>query len=185
MRVMPPRFTLGDTLSFTKKLSAYAAGVWTLYYRLMVRAGSGTPISFNSAASGSDHAVSVPPATTAAWVAGIYTWASWVSNGTDKFSIEQGSTTLLADPRTASGALDLRTPAQVALDNVRATIQGRATADVLRYTIGGRSLERYAMAELIALEQRLAQQVARESRQAQLAAGQADPRRYSVRLGRA
>jgi hypothetical protein len=182
---MPPRFTLGDTLSFTKTLADYPAGVWTLYYRLMLRAGLATPISFNSTAIGTDHAISVSAVTTATWVPTTYTWASWVSDGTNVFSIDQGSTALLANPRTAGGDLDLRTPAQVALDNVRATIQGKATADVLRYTIGGRQLERYPMAELIALEQRLAQQVARESRSAALAAGLADPRRYSVRLGRA
>lgn len=182
---MPPRFTLGDTLSFTKTLAAYPAGVWTLYYRLMVRSGAGAPVSFNSTASGTSHAISVPAATTAAWVAGIYTWAAWVSDGTAKYSVEQGSTTLLADPRTAPAALDLRTPAQVALDNVRALIQGKAGADVLKYTIGGRQLERYSMAELGALQAHLAQQVARETRAALLASGKADPRRYSVRLGRA
>lgn len=182
---MLPRFTLGDTLSFTKALPAYPAGVWTLYYRMLLRAGSGAAISFNSTASGTDHLITVSAATTAAWVAGTYTWASWVSDGAVTYSIEQATITLLPNPRTASGSMDLRTTAQVALDNVRATIQGRATADVLRYTIGGRSLEHYPMAELVALEQRLAQQVSREARQAQLAAGLADPRRYSVRLGRA
>lgn len=182
---MPPRFTLGDTLSFTKALPTYPAGVWTLYYRLLLRTGTGDALSFNSTASGSDHLISVPAATTAAWLAGTYTWSAWVSDGTSKFSVGQGAIELLTDPRTATGSLDLRSAARVALDNVRLTIQGKASADVLSYTINGRQLEKYPVRELIALQKQLAAQVAAEDRAAQLAAGGADTRRYTVRLGRA
>lgn len=183
---MLSRFTLGDTLSFTTALAAYPASAgWGLYYRLIPRTGSGTAISFNSTASGDSHVISVPAATTGAWLAGTYTWAAWVSDGVSSYSTGDGSTELLADPRTALGSLDLRTSAQVALDNVRATIQGKATADVLRYQINGRSLERYPMSELIALEGNLAIRVAAEKRAAALAAGKPDPRRYTVSLGRA
>jgi hypothetical protein len=182
---MLSRFTLGDTLSLTLKLSDYPAPAWTLHHRLLLRAGAGTAITFASTASGSDHQVTVAQATTAAWAAGTYTWASWVTDGTSSHSIDHGSTELLANPRTATAPLDLRSSAQTALDNVRATIQGRATADVLKYAINGRQLEHYPMAELIALELRLAGQVAAERRSAALAAGRADPRRYAVRLGRA
>lgn len=182
---MPPRFTLGDTLSFTLALAAYPAGTWTLNYRLLPRSSAGAAYSFSGSASGSDHLISVPAATTAAWAAGTYTWAAWVSDGTSSYSTGNGTVDLLPDPRTATLALDLRSPAQIALDNVRATMRGKASADVLRYTINGRSLEHYPMAELIALERSLAEQVARETRAAQLATGGADTRRFSVRLGRA
>lgn len=182
---MPPRFTLGDTLSFTTSLAAYPAGAWTLNYRLLLRAGSGDAYTFAGTASGSDHLISVPAATTAAWMAGTYTWAAWVTDGTDSHSTGHGTIELLPDPRTATLALDLRSAAQIGLDNVRATIRGKATADVLRYTINGRSLEHYPMAELLALERSLAAQVANENRAAQLAAGGADTRRITVRLGRA
>lgn len=183
---MLPRFTLGDTLSLSRSLPGHPAGAgWVLYYRLVVRDGAGPAISFNSTASGDDHLIGVPAATTAAWTAGTYTWASWVADGTSSYSVDSGVTLLLPNPRTTSSPLDLRTPAQVALDNVRATIQGKATADVLKYEINGRSLERYPMRELIALETHLSTQVNREARTAALAAGKPDTRRYQVRLGRA
>jgi len=92
---------------------------------------------------------------------------------------------LLVNPRTAAGALDLRTDAQIALDNVRATLRGKATADVLSYTINGRSLQRYSVAELIALESKLALYVTRETRQQAQAMGYDTGRQISVRLGRA
>ena len=183
---MLSRFTLGDTLTFTKTLASYpATASWVLHYRLLQRTGAVTAITFSSTASGSDHLITVAKATTAAWAPGTYTWASWVTDGTSSFSVEHGSTDLLIDPRTAEAALDLRSSAEIALDNVRATIEGKASSDVLRYAINGRQLEHYPMAELIALEARLAARVAAERRAAQLAAGGADPRRYTVRLGRA
>jgi hypothetical protein len=183
---MLSRFTLGDTLSLTQTLADYPATAgWVLNYRLLPRTGAGSAVSFASVASGSAHQVTVAKATTAAWAAGTYTWASWVTDGTSSFSVDHGTTELLADPRTAAAPLDLRSAAQIALDNVRATIEGKATSDVLKYVINGRQLEHYPMSELIALETRLAGRVAAERRTAALAAGKADPRRYSVVLGRA
>jgi hypothetical protein len=183
---MLPRFVVGDTLQLTETLAGYPASVsWVLYYRLLPRDGVGTAITFNSTASGDDHVINVPAATTATWAAGTYTWARWVSDGTASHSLDNGVTQMLPNPRTVAAPLDLRTSAQIALDNVRATIQGKATADVLKYEINGRSLERYPMRELIALETHLSTQVNREARTAALAAGKPDPRRYQVRLGRA
>ena len=183
---MLQRFTLGDTLAFTKALSLYPASAgWVLNYRLVPSADSGSPVTFASTASGDSHAVNVPAATTAAWLPGVYAWSAWVTNGTDSHTVEQGRAQLLINPRTAAGTIDLRSDAQTALDNVRATLRGKATADVLSYTINGRSLQRYSVAELIALESRLAAEVTRERRSQAIAMGQDTGRKISVRLGRA
>lgn len=182
---MLQRFPAGDTLAFDERVADYpASSGWTLNYRLVRRDGA-VAYTFSGTASGDLHAISVAAATTAAWVPGTYTWVSWVASGALSHSVGNGTVEVLPNPRTAVGPLDLRTEAQTALDNVRATIRGKATADVLRYTIAGRSLERYTMAELVALESQLAAQVKREARAATIAAGGADPRRLSVRLGRA
>lgn len=183
---MLPRFALGDTLALTSSLADYPASAgWVLHYRLVPRDGAGTAVAFNSTAAGDAHAILVPAATTAAWAGGVYTWSSWVALGAQSFSLGLGVTELLLNPRTATGPLDLRSAAQVALDNVRAALRGKAGADVLSYTINGRSLQRYSVAELIALESKLALDVGRENRAAALAAGRPDPRRMTVRLARA
>ena len=183
---MLPRFTLGDTLSLTKSLTDYPANAgWTLNYRLMLRAGTGAEITFASQADGAAHQITVAKATTAAWAAGTYTWASWVTDGTSSYSIGRGTVQLLNDPRTNPTPLDLRSNAEQGLDNVRLMMAGRANSDVLKYQINGRSLEHYPMSELISLESQLARLVANERRADALAAGRADPWRYAVRLGRA
>lgn len=182
---MQPRFVVGDTLAFTRSLPDYPAGAWTLHYRLQPDAGAGQPVAFGSTAEGADHAIEVPAADTAQWHPGAYTWASWVTDGTRSHTVGQGRTTLLPDPRTATAPMDLRSEAQVALANVRATLRGKATSDVLSYTIAGRSLQRYSIAELIQLEHKLAVDVAREATAQAVAAGRPSGRWLGVRIGRA
>ena len=75
--------------------------------------------------------------------------------------------------------------AQIGLDAVRAVLRGTAAAGVLSYSIAGRTLQRYSIPELIALESKLASDVKQEQRAADLAAGLGDPSKVYVRLGRA
>ena len=182
---MHTRFVVGDTLSYTRSLADYPAGEgWVLHLRLIPASG-GSAIEVTGTASGDDHAVDAAAATTAAWQPGACTWAEWVTLGAASHTIATGTCTLVSNPRTVAAPLDLRTEAQIALDNVRATLRGKASADVLRYTIAGRSLERYSVEELIALESKLANDVRRENAAAAIAAGRPDPRNMQVRLGRA
>lgn len=182
---MFPRFTLGDTFSLTDSLADYPASAgWVLHHRFMPDV-AGSAIELTSTASDDDHATTATAAATVAWVAGDYTWASWVVLGAVSHSIDSGKVVFVANPRTANSGLDLRTDAQVALDNVRATIRGTATQGVLSYTIGGRQLQRYSMAELLTLESKLTADVQREQRITAVAAGQADSRKVYVRIGRA
>lgn len=179
---MPPRFNLGAALVFTLALAAFPASAgWTLNYRLIPRSALGTAIEFTATASGDEHAVEVAAATTATWVAGTYTWVAWVTSGSDVRDVAQGEITLLPNPRTVNGPLDLRSETRLALDNVRAVLRGKASADVLRYTINGRSLERYPVSELIALESKLVRDLQREEQQS---TGR-NPRRLVARVARA
>lgn len=179
---MPPRFPLGAALVFTIALPAFPADQgWLLRYRLLPQAGAGSAISFDTAADGSSHAANVPAATTAAWAAGTFSWFSWVESAGDVRDVDHGTTVLLPNVRTASGALDLRSEAEVALANVQALLRGRATQDTLRYTIAGRSLERFSIAELTQLEGKLRRDVERERA---LATGR-NTSRMVGRIGRA
>jgi len=178
---MPPRFALGGNLTFNVSLPAYpASDDWVLHHRLVLTAGTGV-VTFAAGAHFAEHAVNVPAATTAGWAAGHYAWASWVARGSDVHDVATGETTLLPNPRTASGSLDLRSENQIALDNVRATLRGTASENVLRYTIGGRQLEHYAMRDLLLLETKLARAVQRE----QQALTGRNPRRMVARVARA
>jgi len=178
---MISRFAIGAVLEFTTALADYPASAgWVLNHRLVLKSGTGA-ISFSATASGDQHLTSVPAATTTDWAPGVYTWASWVTKGSDVRDIAAGEVTLLPNPRTATGSLDLRSEAQIALDAVRAMIRGVANAGQRSYTINGRSLERYSITELLQLEGKLGRDLARE----QQAATGRNPRRLVARVARA
>lgn len=179
---MPPRFAIGAALVFTVTLPAYPAeDGWTLRYRLVQQAGAGSAISFDTAASGSAHAANVSAATTGAWSAGTFSWFSWVESGSDVRDVDHGTIVLLPNVRSADGPLDLRSEAEIALANVQALLRGRATQDALRYTINGRSLERFSIDELVKLEAKLRRDVERE----RFAATGRNTSRMVGRIGRA
>lgn len=177
--VLPTTFIVGDSFSHREALASYpASSGWELFARFVPRA-TGTAIDITFDADGDDHLASV--ADTTAWVAGTYSKLLWAELGATVTSIESGSIKLLPDPRVASGVLDNRSDAQTALDNVRATLRGTASANVLRYTINGRQLEHYSIPDLITLESKLVNDVRREE---QAATGR-NPRRMVARVARA
>lgn len=179
------QFAVGDTWIQTDSLSDYPAGDgWTLNTRLVPDA-AGLAISLTSSPSGADHVTTATAATTAAWVAGNYTWAQYVELGAVQHTIATGKIKLLPDPRVTGTALDMRSAAQIGLDAVRAVLRGTAAEGVLSYSIAGRSLQRYSIAELIALESKLAADVKRENRAGDLAAGLGGRGKVFVRVGRA
>lgn len=178
---MLSRFAVGGDLNFSTTLAAYPASAgWVLHFRLVLKAATGS-ITFDATADGDAHAVAVPAATTGDWAPGLYTWASWVTLGSVVHDVSSGETTLLPNPRTVPGNLDLRSESQTALDNVRATIRGTASANVLSYTINARQLQHYGISDLLKLESKLARDVQREQ---YLITGR-NPRRMVARVARA
>lgn len=182
---MQDRIVIGDTLNFPTTVPDYlASDGWTLSYRLIQRT-TGTPIELTAITdpdNADGYAVQASAATTAGWAAGEYSWASWVAKGAEVYSLGSGTCTLLPNPRTAAAGLDVRSDAEIALANVRATIQGRATSAVLEYEIAGRRLKYIQIPELIALEDKLTAAVTAEKRLADAAKGYPDRRKVYVRM---
>lgn len=181
---MLERLVLGDTLNYTTAVADYPASAgWALTYRLVPRSGAGTAIEFTSTADGDLHRLQVSATTTAAWTAGTYSWHSWVSLGVEKYTVATGAISLLADPRSSSGPLDLRTEAEIALADAKAALAAW-TPTTRSYTIAGRSMTFSTTAEIVPLIQYWEREVAKEKRAVALAKGGPDPRRVYVRMSR-
>lgn len=168
---MQGQLAAGTTLKFTVKLPDYsAADGWVLSYRLAPRV-SGAAIDITASASGADHLVNVAKAATASWAPAIYTVAAWVDNGTDRYSVdsEAGEITITPNPATLAAGVDQRSSAEIALANVQALLQGKASSGTQEYTINGRQLRSYSLPELMRLEAKLKTDVDRE----RVAAGKA------------
>lgn len=182
---MRDRIIAGDTLDFVTTLPDYpASGGYTLKYRLSPRT-TGSAIDITCSATGDDHRCGAAAATTAAWAAGEYSWACWVEKGAERYGGTEypwrGECTILPNPATTTN-YDSRSDARKALDAMNAFIAGSTDMTVRRYTIGGRELERWPLADLLVARQRFASEVASEDAKARLNAGLGGGRKIQVRL---
>jgi len=89
----------------------------------------------------------LPAATTAGYLAAVYSWVALVSKGVDRHAIARGRWCVEPDPAAAT-AIEARTHAEIMVAALEALIQGRATSDQQSYTIQGTSVSRLSPAEL-------------------------------------
>ena len=173
----PSTIVAGDTAKWLRSLDDYPATAgWVLTYTLVSVAQRYT---FSAAASGTDHLVTVAATTTAAWVAGSYSWRAQATKAGEVYTV--GSGTLTVKP-SFEAATDGRSHARKTLDAIESVIEGRATSEVSDYTIGGRQLRYIEVPQLLALRDRYRAEVLREDAAQRAAAGLPDQRRVFVRF---
>jgi hypothetical protein len=188
---IPATIRAGDTVTWrddatTDSLdNAVTSGAWSLSYFLRnATAGAGLTVASTSYGSGWQTTISATSSATLA--AGSWYWQARATSGTNALTIGTGSLTVLAalNYTGTPAAFDGRSQARQDLDAVQAAIRsiisGGATK---RYQIGSRSLEKFSLAELIELENRLKAQVAKEEAAERMAIGLGDPRNLFVRFG--
>jgi len=166
----PTAARAGDTWRWSRSLPDYPASTWTLTYTLINASGK---VTVAATADGDTHAVSVPPATTAAYAAGRYDWVAHVSDGTDRYQVGAGSINVLPDLSAAS-TYDGRSHARKMLDAIDAMLEGRATSDQLDLVstdFDARKTDRRPEAVMEARKY-YAAMVASEDRAAAIAAGE-------------
>jgi hypothetical protein len=178
---------VGDMLDFTTSVNGYpATDGWTLKYRVIPRVvGVGLPILLTAATAsdGMSYRVQVAPSTTAGYTAADYTWEAWVEKTGARVTIDDGLVTVKGDPSTLT-SLDGRSHARKVLDAIEALIETKGTADVLEYSIGGRSIKKMTTTELLPWRDRYRWEVADEVAAERVADGLGNPRLAGVRFNR-
>lgn len=181
---MKSEIIAGDTLDFETTVTDYpATDGWTLKFRLVPRV-TGTPISITctTASDGVSYRAQVAPATTAAYVAGDYTWNSWVEKSGARQTVESGQVTILPDPAITTAPFDNRSHARKVLAAIEAVLEGRATKDQEEYTIKDRSLKRTPVADLLTLKMHYQREVAREDNEDRIKNGLGTKAQFRVRF---
>lgn len=173
----PSAVYAGDTIAWTKSLPDYPASQWTLTYALM---RAGVAYTVTATANGDLHEVSVPASTSDDWTPGEYTWMATVTSGATRHTVESGAITIRANPQGASH--DARSQVKRMLDAINALIEGRATSDVSSYSIGGRSLTKLSISELLTWKSKYEQWYAAEVAQNRLARGLVTGRKILTRF---
>lgn len=131
----------GDTLKLEFTATDYDSATFTPYFVL-----SNATSNYSVTGSG-DYEITLAASVTALWVAGEYTYTVYVSDGTDRYTIERGTVKVLPDITT--GNVDARTTNKKILEAIEATIQGAATVGQQQTSINGRAIVRYSPDELL------------------------------------
>jgi hypothetical protein len=174
----PKTVRAGDTWVWSVSESDYSD--YTLTYYLRNATGK---VDFEATADGYDYEVEVAATTTAAVKPGEYTWIRRAVGDLGSFTTGEGTITVL--PNLALNvALDARTYAKQALDNIEAYLIDQNNVAAASYSIGGRSLSRWSRPELLEERDRWRSEVQAEEAAKRTAAGLGNPRRLYARFDR-
>jgi len=178
---IPRILQAGDTWSWDDSLSDYPATTWTLKYSLY-RYGA-APISITASADGTDHAVSVAKATTAAVTAGNWNWTAYVEDATTRTTVGRGTVTIKADQTVALSSTDLRSHAVKMLELIESSLLASATnSHIVSLTIDGKSVQ-YKREDLLVLRNKYKWEVYNEKKADMIAQGLDPGGRINIRFG--
>ena len=190
--LVPDLIYAGDTVIFDVPAFKDAigttidSGTYTLkWYARTNTASEGATIT--GVAEGDGWRITIPASTTANFDAGLWTWQAVATEDTNntQYTAGRGQFTVKA---TASytgtpGAFDDRSRAEIDLGHVETAIRTLAPGGMVQeYSIGGRSLRRYKMTELLELRSTLQNEVAMERRRERIRQGLGNPGLAKVRF---
>jgi len=179
----PETIRQGDTVTWAKQLADYVPGDgWTLTYAF----ATASDRQVVSAASGSDgdYLVTITATESAAWIAGeTYYGQAYVEKAGERHTVWEGRVTVQAGLHLATHATgyDSRSHAVKVLEALRATIEGKASKDMLSLSIAGRSISVMGPDEITTWETYYVKKVARELAAERRAQGK--PSRSRVGIG--
>jgi len=158
---IPDDFMAGTSINWTYGFNNYPSNVFTSNL-FIVNLNSNFSISGTSV-NQTEFNYYVNASGTSGIEAGDYQISIVCYSGTDAFTAKVSNITVVANVSNGS-IVDTRTPNKVMLDNINAVLSGHITADTNNYTIGGRSLTKLPLAELMDLQTTYQSRVAEELR---------------------
>lgn len=178
---VPESLIAGDTWTWTRALPQYAGPTWaaTVYFENSVR-----QFSVAGSASGTTHTFTIARVTTADYQPGEYRWRLSVTDGTSRYTIEQGRTVVLPDP-AAAGTIDTREHPRKVLAAIEAYLENPANLSAASFSVRDRTLGRYTLTEILKMRDLYRAEVAALDAAERSAAGLGSNRRAYVRFGRA
>lgn len=188
--LVPDLIYAGDTVVFDVPAFKDAigtnidSGTYTMkWYARTNTASEGATIT--GTAEGTGWRITVPAATTTGFDAGLWTWQAIATYSTFQYTAGRGQFTVKATAAYTNtpGAFDDRSRAEIDLSYVEAAIRTLAQGGMVQeYTIGGRSLRRYKMIELLQLRDDLKNEIAMERKREKIRQGLGNPGLAKVRF---
>lgn len=188
--LVPNLIYAGDTVvfdvpAFTDAIGTNIdSGTYTLtWYARTNTANEGATVV--GTAEGTGWRVTLSASTTNGFDAGLWTWQAIATYSTFQYTAGRGQFTVKASAKYANtpGAFDDRSRAEIDLSYVEAAIRTLAQGGMVQeYSIGGRSLRRYKMAELLQLKDDLKNEIAMERKREKIQQGLGNPGLAKVRF---
>ncbi len=183
----PLSFIAGETVIWERDFSAIypPADGWTLKYEAVKL---NKRLQFSAATSGTKYRVTITAQTTLAWSpdAGIFSWQAYVTKGSgaaeERHYLDSGNFEIVRAFSTLQSGEDSRSHVKRTLDALEAVIERRASADQQAYTIGGRSLSRIPIEQLIVFRDKYLAYYKQELAAEQINAGLKPGNRLLTRL---
>jgi hypothetical protein len=165
--------------------SNYPTDSYALTYEFHEDSGGGGSHKFSITAieANDTYYVEVPTTTTDDYSTGDYIWAAYITRTSDsaRIQIDEGRTKITAN--LADTNVDLRSHAKKVLDNIEAVIEGRATIDQSSFSLGGRSLSRMSVDELMTFRDRYKAEYLKEIKLARIQNKQGSGNTIKIQFG--
>ena len=149
--IEPERIVVGDFIQWrrTDLGTDYPNDAYTATYVARITGGGSSEIQIVGTAYNSDYLFSAASSVSANFVAGFYHYQLEMVRNSDseRIVIDRGTFTAVVDLDV--NGTDPRSHAEIMVDKIETVLQGRADADVLSYSINGRSLSKMPPNELV------------------------------------
>ena len=147
----PRQLVVGDYVQWrrTDLGTDYPNDEYTATYVARITGGGANEITLVGTAYNDDYLFTFNSAASADFVPGYYHWQLEIARNSDGNRIVVDRNTFTAIVDLDVNQSDPRTHAEIMIDKIETVLQGRADADVLSYSISGRSLSKMTPDELV------------------------------------
>ena len=159
------KIVAGETFSYNVTLDDYPNPP---YESKMVFTSADNAYTIEGSAVGTVHSFYASPDETLTYEPGDYKYRIIVTDSVDIYTAKHGRAKVLPDPNVPGNNLS---HVEKVLAALNATIEGRATSDVLNYSIRGRSLGRMSPQELLSWRDKYLQFLEEEIREEEMEQG--------------
>jgi len=180
----PEEFVIGDFVQWkrTDLSTDYPNTAHTMEYIARIREGGVNEIKIAGTNSGSNYLFTANSAATALYVKGNYHWQLEVTETSSGNRIVITTGEWEIKPDLDANNADPRSHMEIMLDKIQTVLEGRADADVLSYSINGRSLSKMSPEELVQWRNYYKKEVAMHKRKELIKRGKPTGATISVRF---
>jgi hypothetical protein len=169
----PQELVVGDYIQWRRidLGTDYPNDEYTATYIARITGGGASEIQIAGSAYNDDYIFTVSSATSDGFSPGYYHWQLEIVRNSDsnRIVVDRGDFRAIVDLDVNNS--DPRSHAEIMVDKIETVLQGRADADVLSYSIAGRSLTKMSPEELLTWRSHYKREVLMERRKERIRRG--------------